>query len=113
VVIFIRLRLGNRLTIARRKSNEKLNTERLDCAGNYSELFSTMGIGAGICQSLVCRRGRGLPRLLLGNYDRMLQGGIVMETMTEWEPALTKEECNDKELGACYCGECEGEGESK
>jgi len=28
--------------------------------------------------------------------------------MTEWEPALTKEECNKGELGACYCGECEG-----
>ena len=27
--------------------------------------------------------------------------------MKEWEPALTKEECNNKELGACYCGECE------
>lgn len=27
--------------------------------------------------------------------------------MDEWEPALTKEECNNKELGACYCGECE------
>ena len=35
-----------------------------------------------------------------------------METMNEWEPALTKEECNNKELDACYCGECEGEGES-
>jgi hypothetical protein len=30
-----------------------------------------------------------------------------METMNEWEPALTKEECNNKELDACYCGECE------
>jgi hypothetical protein len=29
--------------------------------------------------------------------------------MTEWEPALTKEECNKGELGACYCGECGGE----
>jgi len=29
--------------------------------------------------------------------------------MTEWEPALTKEECNKGELGACYCGECERE----
>ena len=27
--------------------------------------------------------------------------------MNEWKPALTKEECNNKELGACYCGECE------
>jgi hypothetical protein len=35
-----------------------------------------------------------------------------MDTMNEWEPALTKEECNSKELGACYCGECEGEGAS-
>jgi hypothetical protein len=26
--------------------------------------------------------------------------------MKEWEPALTKEECNDRELGVCYCGEC-------
>ena len=26
--------------------------------------------------------------------------------MNEWEPALTKEECNNRELGACYCGEC-------
>ena len=29
--------------------------------------------------------------------------------MTDWEPALTKEECNNRELGACYCGECGGE----
>jgi hypothetical protein len=29
--------------------------------------------------------------------------------MKEWEPALTKEECNNRELGACYCGECGGE----
>jgi hypothetical protein len=36
-----------------------------------------------------------------------------METMNEWEPALTKEECNSKELGACYCGECEREGAGK
>lgn len=28
--------------------------------------------------------------------------------MNEWEPALTKEECNNRELGACYCGECGG-----
>ena len=28
-------------------------------------------------------------------------------TMTDWEPALTQEECNNKELGACYCGGCE------
>ena len=28
-------------------------------------------------------------------------------TMNDWEPSLTKEECNKKELGACYCGECE------
>jgi len=30
-----------------------------------------------------------------------------MDVMREWEPALTKEECNNKELGNCYCGECE------
>jgi hypothetical protein len=30
-----------------------------------------------------------------------------MDTMNAWEPALTKEECNNKELGNCYCGECE------
>jgi len=30
--------------------------------------------------------------------------------MKQWEPALTKEECNNRELGACYCGECEKEG---
>jgi hypothetical protein len=36
-----------------------------------------------------------------------------METMKEWDPALTKQECNNKELGACSCGECEGEGASK
>ena len=30
-----------------------------------------------------------------------------MATMNNWEPALTKEECNNKELGNCYCGECE------
>lgn len=30
--------------------------------------------------------------------------------MKEWEPTLTKEECNNGELGACYCGECEREG---
>jgi len=29
--------------------------------------------------------------------------------MKDWEPALTKEECNNRELGACYCGECGGE----
>jgi len=29
-----------------------------------------------------------------------------MHTMNDWEPALTKEECNNKELGICYCGEC-------
>jgi len=33
-----------------------------------------------------------------------------MMRMNEWEPALTKEECNKGELGACYCGECEKEG---
>jgi hypothetical protein len=27
--------------------------------------------------------------------------------MKQWEPALTKKECNKGELGACYCGECE------
>jgi hypothetical protein len=27
--------------------------------------------------------------------------------MNDWEPALTKEECNNGELGACYCGDCE------
>ena len=37
--------------------------------------------------------------------------GKVMMTMNEWKPALTKEECNNKELGTCYCGECEREGE--
>ena len=26
--------------------------------------------------------------------------------MREWEPSLSKEECNNKELGNCYCGEC-------
>ena len=93
--------------------NEKLNTERLDCAGCNTCANNYVGDLAGIGQSLVCRRGRGLPRLLLGNYGRMLQGGIVMDTMNEWEPALTKDECNDKELGACYCGECEREGASK
>jgi len=30
-----------------------------------------------------------------------------MDIMREWEPSLTKEECNNKELGKCYCGECE------
>lgn len=30
-----------------------------------------------------------------------------MDVMREWEPSLTKEECNNKELGKCYCGECE------
>jgi hypothetical protein len=30
--------------------------------------------------------------------------------MNEWEPSLTKEECNNGELGACYCGECGREG---
>jgi len=30
-----------------------------------------------------------------------------MDTMRQWEPSLTKEECNNKELGKCYCGECE------
>jgi hypothetical protein len=30
-----------------------------------------------------------------------------MNTMREWEPSLTKDECNNKELGKCYCGECE------
>jgi hypothetical protein len=30
-----------------------------------------------------------------------------MDIMREWEPALSKEECNNKELGKCYCGECE------
>ncbi len=30
-----------------------------------------------------------------------------MNTMRQWEPSLTKEECNNKELGNCYCGECE------
>ena len=30
--------------------------------------------------------------------------------MNDWEPALTKEECNNSELGACYCGECKREG---
>jgi hypothetical protein len=29
-----------------------------------------------------------------------------MDVMREWEPSLTKEECNNKELGKCYCGEC-------
>jgi hypothetical protein len=29
-----------------------------------------------------------------------------MDIMREWEPALSKEECNNKELGNCYCGEC-------
>ena len=33
--------------------------------------------------------------------------GQLMDTMNKWEPALTKEECNNKELGNCYCGECE------
>jgi len=30
----------------------------------------------------------------------------MTDVMREWEPALTKEECNNKELGNCYCGEC-------
>jgi hypothetical protein len=30
-----------------------------------------------------------------------------MDIMNKWEPSLTKEECNNKELGNCYCGECE------
>ena len=30
----------------------------------------------------------------------------MTNVMREWEPALTKEECNNKELGNCYCGEC-------
>ncbi len=29
--------------------------------------------------------------------------------MNDWQPALTKEECNNGELGACYCGDCERE----
>jgi len=29
-----------------------------------------------------------------------------MDIMNKWEPSLTKEECNNKELGNCYCGEC-------
>ena len=31
----------------------------------------------------------------------------MADVMLEWEPSLTKEECNNKELGKCYCGECE------
>ena len=31
----------------------------------------------------------------------------MADVMREWEPSLTKEECNNKELGNCYCGECE------
>jgi len=31
----------------------------------------------------------------------------MSDRMREWEPSLTKEECNNKELGKCYCGECE------
>ena len=31
----------------------------------------------------------------------------MADVMREWEPALSKEECNNKDLGNCYCGECE------
>lgn len=31
----------------------------------------------------------------------------MADVMRDWEPSLTKEECNNKELGKCYCGECE------
>jgi len=31
----------------------------------------------------------------------------MSDVMNKWEPALSKEECNNKELGKCYCGECE------
>jgi hypothetical protein len=48
---------------------------------------------------------------MVGEEEREGEGKR-MDTMNEWEPALTKEECNGKELGACYCGECEGEGAS-
>ena len=30
----------------------------------------------------------------------------MADVMRDWEPSLTKEECNNKELGKCYCGEC-------
>lgn len=30
----------------------------------------------------------------------------MADVMWEWEPSLTKDECNNKELGKCYCGEC-------
>jgi len=44
----------------------------MGCAGNYTELFAGVGIGRGICQFMVDRA-----RLLLGNNDRVLQGGKV------------------------------------
>jgi hypothetical protein len=31
----------------------------------------------------------------------------MANVMRKWEPSLSKEECNNKELGKCYCGECE------
>ena len=62
--------------------------------------------------------GGGEPLTMDGQRLGMVQRSInvrgrgkVMMTMNEWKPALTKEECNNKELGTCYCGECEREGE--
>ena len=66
-----------RLTSARRASNGELNTERVACAGSYPQLFIDLGDVAGGEPSLVCGRGRRLPRLLLGKYDRVLQGRAI------------------------------------
>ena len=58
-----------RLTSARRASNGELNTERVGRTGSYPQLFIDLGDVADCRTSLVCRRGRGLVRLLLGDND--------------------------------------------
>lgn len=73
---------GSRQVSIRRSKNEKPNNERLAGAGNHSQLFSNVGGGE---PPLVCRRGRAVPRLLLGINAGMSQGRTVKWKSKEYQ----------------------------
>lgn len=90
-------------TQTRRRNDGTRNAQRLASGWDPDWAGCVGAVGGGEPPSMD-RHGLGMVRGLI----KLREGGQVMR-MKEWEPALTKEECNNRELGACYCGECGGE----
>jgi hypothetical protein len=87
------------------KVNEELNTERLGCAGNYTEPIAGLGLGRGVHAFMVDTR-----RLLLGAILRVLQGRNVMEEVMYWsELAELTHATQVEKFNFCLCEDNEGQ----